>query len=89
MNKDMSEVIRLAADCISSMNETKIKGASVYIIMNMVAEATNSALNECIQKLTTDLNTIKSQDSENNMRSSPFIFSTDNVMVLPWAFDKS
>lgn len=48
MNKDMSEVIRLAADCISKMNETKIKGASVFIIMNMVAEASNSALNECI-----------------------------------------
>lgn len=58
MNKEMSEVIRLAADCISTLNETKIKGASIYIIMNMVAEANNAALNECIQKLTTDLNSI-------------------------------
>ncbi len=84
MNKQMQEVIRLAADCISNLNETRIKGSSIYILMNMVAEATNAALNEVIQKLASDLESI-----DNSEGVTPFIFSTANVMVLPWAFDKS
>ena len=33
----MSEIIKLAADAISSLKEAKVQGMNVYIVMNMLA----------------------------------------------------
>ena len=44
----MSEIIKLAADAISSLKETKVQGMNVYIVMNMLAQINESALGESI-----------------------------------------
>ena len=57
MNNQMSEVIKLAADSLSTLKQTFIK-ASILIIMNMIAEINEAAHSECISKLSNTLSEI-------------------------------
>ena len=50
MNNQMSEVIKLAADSLSTLKQTVIK-ASIIIIMNMNASINEVSYSECISKL--------------------------------------
>lgn len=51
----MSEIIKLATDAISTLRESIVKAPSVNIIMNMLAEINESALEATIQKLTNSI----------------------------------
>eukprot|EP00347_Sterkiella_histriomuscorum_P023277 403335263 len=84
MNSQMSEIIKLAAECQSSFLNEIIK-PKVYIIMNMLTEINISAQSQCIQKLSESLLELEIEDSQHQT----FTITQENVIMLPQAFNRS
>eukprot|EP00347_Sterkiella_histriomuscorum_P019938 403339726 len=84
MNNQMSEIIKLAAECQSSFLNEIIK-PKVYIVMNMLTEINITAQSECIQKLSESLLELEIEESQHQT----FTITQENVIMLPQAFNRS
>eukprot|EP00347_Sterkiella_histriomuscorum_P007511 403348639 len=85
INSQMQETLKLAAESISKLKENIIK-PSVFIVMNMLSSTDNASKSQCIEKLSSAIKELGS--SEDNTQQLCTITS-ENVFLLPYAFDKA
>ena len=51
MNKEMSDIVKLAADAIQNTKENLISNPSIFIILNMISKINDEVKTSCINSL--------------------------------------
>lgn len=87
INQNMSELIKLAVDANSDINQGQIKQPQINIIMNMLAETDEQALFKTIQKISDQVSDIELEKNQGKSNKVQLLtISKDNVFMLPFAF---
>jgi hypothetical protein len=51
MNKEMSDIVKLAADAIQNTKENLISNPSIFIILNMISKINDEVKTSCVESL--------------------------------------
>jgi hypothetical protein len=83
LNREMTEIIRLAVSCLTDLKVKKMPIPSVYFVLNALTDINKEALWKPLNKIREDINL------ENKDMSEILKIDEEHVILLPFAFTRT